>query len=110
MAESKKEKMTAKGRTNNPNGRPKGIPNKVTGVARERLLEMFDKLANRIESEYILDDKKFKELDPRVLFKLFADIIPYIIPQAKPDSDDNGQDKLTQTLTAIREVLNPKQN
>lgn len=97
-----------KGKTNNPNGRPKGATNKVTGVAKERLLDIFEKIASKIEAEYILDDKKFKELDPRTLFKLFADILPYIIPKAEPNTDTSGQDNLIQTLATLKEVFNSK--
>lgn len=36
--------MPAKGKTNNPNGRPKGIPNKASIVVKEDVLEVYRRL------------------------------------------------------------------
>lgn len=69
-----------KGNTNNPHGRPKGVPNKTTQASREVLADIFNRLSDIIVEEY-LESKKIKTLPPNVLFDLYVRIIPYLIPK-----------------------------
>lgn len=76
-----------KGVTNNPKGRPKGIPNKLTKESKEILLHIFETLSDVIVSEYLNIDK-VKSLPPEVLLEFYIKIIPYLIPKAEAKTDD----------------------
>ena len=49
MPENNKPKLTGKGNTNNPRGRPSGTPNKATMEARQAIAQFVDKNAAKLE-------------------------------------------------------------
>jgi hypothetical protein len=84
-------KTTAKNRTNNPNGRPKGTPNKATMAAREaiaafvdgnahRLVGWLDDVANGVPAK----DKPGEYLvapQPEKAFAMFQSVVEYHVPK-----------------------------
>lgn len=69
----------AKGHTNNPNGRPKGQPNKVTATVRAWLLEVINTNRDQIEND-------LKQLEPAERIEAILKLLPYILPKAvNPD-------------------------
>ena len=63
-----------KGHTGNPNGRPKGTPNKITQTLREWLSEVID--GNR---EQMVAD--LKALEPKERLQILERLMQYIIPK-----------------------------
>jgi hypothetical protein len=83
-------KGPGKGKTNNPNGRPAGSPNKVTKLLRDRVSDFLNKKWPQVE-------KDFDQLDPKDKIILYERLMQYIIPrmqatelsfdETKPDSN-----------------------
>lgn len=69
-----------KGSTNNPNGRPKGTPNKLTAKTRE-------KIAEALESglETFTDD--LRQLDPKDRLNVLAKFAALVVPRPKAEED-----------------------
>jgi len=63
-----------KGKTNNPYGRPAGIPNKLTKDLR-KIIEEFVK--DNIENV----KQDFQKLEPKDRTKIFVDLLQYVIPK-----------------------------
>ncbi|MCR5192545.1 MAG: hypothetical protein K6D59_04500 [Bacteroidales bacterium] len=63
-----------KGITNNPNGRPKGTPNKITKELRQWISEVID--ANR---EQMIED--LKAVEPKERLQILERLLQYIIPK-----------------------------
>lgn len=79
----------AKGTTNNPNGRPKGTPNKITADLREFVSALLND--NR---EQIIADLQAVEPNQRLLF--FEKLLQYVLPKQATtkvnfDNDDDEQ-------------------
>ncbi|NEW84562.1 MAG: hypothetical protein GZ094_19650 [Mariniphaga sp.] len=68
-----------KGTTNNPNGRPKGQPNKVTKVLKDRIQTFLEKSWPTVE-------KDFKELKPLERIAIYEKMLKYVIPTQKESS------------------------
>jgi len=66
-----------KGQSGNPNGRPKGTPNKVTGDIKQVLADVL----NGISPEQILKD--LNSLKPYERLKMIDSLASYVIPRAK---------------------------
>lgn len=90
MAENNKPKQSRKGKTNNPNGRPSGTPNKATMEARQaiasfvdgnahRLTGWLDQVANGIPKPD--DDGYFIYPNPSKAFEMFQSVVEYHIPK-----------------------------
>ena len=68
-----------KGKTNNPNGRPKGTPNKITSTVRAWLLEVLN--GNR--DQFARD---LQALEPAERVEVLLKLLPYVLPKAvNPD-------------------------
>jgi hypothetical protein len=89
--------------TNNPNGRPAGIPNRTTREVRELLQKVIDQELDRIQADLATMDSD-KRLD--VLLKLLPYCLPKINPidlESPPDDPkqrDNTIHRLTQRMIA----------
>ena len=77
-----------KGHTNNPNGRPKGKPNKITADTRQWLAAVIDK--NRRQME-----KDLKALEPKDRLQMLEKLMQYVIPKQQAVSADVNVDSLT---------------
>jgi len=64
----------AKGKTNNPNGRPAGKPNKITGEVKQWIF-------NFIQNNKADFEKDYKSLDPEKRVMLFEKLLQYVIPR-----------------------------
>ena len=69
-----------KGSTNNPNGRPKGTPNKITAQTREKIAEALNK-----GLETFADD--LREQHPRERLNILAKFAAFVVPRPKPEDD-----------------------
>ena len=76
-----------KGRTNNPAGRPKGSPNKITTELRTRINDF-------LSENWDIIEKDFKTLAPRERAMLFEKLLQYCVPRLQSTDID-----LTETLT-----------
>lgn len=63
-----------KGQTNNPNGRPRGIPNKVSQNLRILITDFLD-----TEFPTVLND--FQDLQPKDRLKFYTDLLQYGLPK-----------------------------
>lgn len=78
-----------KGKTNNPNGRPKGVPNKVTSNLREWINKFLEDNQEQIKSDW-------KRLDPRDRITLFEKLLKYSIPVLQATAITTEFDKLSE--------------
>lgn len=77
-----------KGKTNNPNGRPKGTPNRITQDVRAWLSAVID--GNRKQME-----RDLKTLEPKDRLQMLEKLMQYVIPKQ-------------QTVRADLEIDTPK--
>ena len=85
MTENNKPKQSRKGKTNNPNGRPAGTPNKATQDARQAIALFVDGNAHRLTGW--LDEVANGDVthdtkpNPAKAFELFQSVVEYHIPK-----------------------------
>lgn len=72
-----------KGHTGNPNGRPKGIPNKTTSTVRNWLVQLINDNREQLEQD-------FKALDPEKRLAMVEKFLPYLMPKVASDWDVEG--------------------
>jgi len=63
-----------KGRTNNPNGRPKGKPNKITSDLRAKINEF-------LNNQWEVVEEDFKALEPHQRLNFYEKLISYCLPK-----------------------------
>ena len=90
-------KGPGKGNTNNPNGRPKGQPNKATQEIREKLQEAISGEMKDIKKTLANSKKE----NPAQYLTLLEKFMGYIIPKKK---DITSDDKPIQPAITIKEV------
>jgi hypothetical protein len=72
-----------------PNGRPKGVPNKATGRAREAIASFVEGNVDRLTGW--LDEIAKK--DPKAAYDCFMSVVEYHIPKlARTDNTHSGPD------------------
>jgi hypothetical protein len=70
-----------------PNGRPKGVPNKKTILAREAIAQFVDGNADKLEGWLEAIGRK----DPEAAFKAFMSVVEYHIPKLQRTTLDAGE-------------------
>ena len=63
-----------KGQTNNPAGRPKGKPNKVTAELREWVQKLIDDNRKQLETDLM-------KLDPKDRWQVIEKLMSYVVPK-----------------------------
>ena len=85
-----------KGKTGNPNGRPKGSPNKTTQSVREWLTKLIDDNREQIK-------KDLAALEPKERLQMLEKFMQYTVPkmqsvEAKIDVDSLSDDQLNKLI------------
>jgi len=94
-----------KGRTNNPNGRPKG-PNKVTKELREKIKGIIETQTEHVPEAL----KKLQEDNPAQYLTIYEKLLSYVIPKRRDITSNDEPIKLA-PITGVRieeDGTNPK--
>jgi len=63
-----------KGQTNNPKGRPKGTPNRITGQLRDAITEFIEGNFNEVVLYW-------RKLEPKDKLNFYRDLLQYVVPK-----------------------------
>lgn len=75
-----------KGHTGNPNGRPKGTPNKITSTIRNWIIELINDNREQIQ-------KDLQSLEPKDRLSYIEKLLPYILPKVDKTEVNISPDK-----------------
>ena len=94
-------KGPGQGKTNNPAGRPAGIPNKMNKFLREEIF-------NFVTDNFPIVQDDFRKLQPRERVKFYIDLLSYCLPRLESISiNELGLETLTdEQLDQIINKLN----
>lgn len=80
--------MAVKGKTNNPNGRPKGSKNRVTAEVRDWISKVIDKQRPQLE-------KDLKLLEPAERWRIIEKLMSYVVPKMQAVEANVNLNKLS---------------
>ena len=84
-----------KGKTNNPNGRKKGVPNKATRDIKEAYRQLIEKNLDNL-TKWI---EQIAAKDPEKAIRILADLSEYVVPKlARQEHTGEGGKDLIATL------------
>lgn len=93
-----------KGKTNNPNGRPKGVPNKTTTDLRQWITGFIEDNRDQIKKDWL-------KLEPKERVILFEKLLKYSLPVLQATSFELDFERLDDSqLDFIINKLIEKQN
>ena len=77
-----------KGQTGNPNGRPKGTPNRTTG-------EMRAKIQKLVDTSWRTISKDIQKMPPKDRVDIVVKLLPYVTPKLQTTELNVDFDRLT---------------
>ncbi len=83
-----------KGQTNNPKGRPKNSPNKVTTELRQWISNLIDNNREQIEKDFMV-------LEPEKRIAVFEKFIQYVLPKQQQNVEIEKDNNFRETLERL---------
>lgn len=93
------------GKTNNPNGRPKGKPNRITGEMRSWIQQLINDNKNQLEND-------LQALEPKDRWQIIERLLNYCIPKQSAVDADVKLSALTdeQLDQVVNQIINQIDN
>jgi len=83
--------MANKQQTNNPKGRPPGVPNKSTALAREAIAKFVDGNSHKLQ-QWLDDIAMSEKHGPKVAFDCFMQVAEYHVPKLARTEHTSAED------------------
>ena len=94
----------AKGRTNNPNGRPKGQPNKLTMGVKEVIKNILDKYTD--ESEEVNFAQDFAGMEGGERVKVAVKLMEFVVPKLRRTTVEDTTERKREIDAVIEKLIN----
>jgi hypothetical protein len=72
-----------KGHTGNPNGRPKGTPNKITSAIRNWIVELINDNREQLQQD-------IQQIEPKDRLAFIEKLLPYVLPKVERADEVEG--------------------
>lgn len=84
-----------KGKTNNPNGRPKGVPNKTNADLREKITALIEKNWSTVQFD-------IEMLEPKDRLNFLEKLMGYTLPKLQSVQVESDQNLGSETITIFK--------